>query len=352
MQSTKNHQYDGVQALRFLAALLVVITHSFFYATERLGGAAVEWGNGARGVDIFFVISGFVMIISSRNLVGIPRGWAKFAIQRVTRIVPLYWLATSIKVLVMLGAAGLVLHADFDMTNIIKSYFFIPYEKSSGKIEPLLGVGWTLVFEMFFYLVFTMALYLRANVYAFVGIAMLILTGLSLLRPEQPPVWMYLFNSIVLEFLFGMITGYFALKERFFGLYSSVAVIVLTLWLLILVPSYGLPRFVVGIPAALLVYSVVSIEPYLRNRIPNLLLFFGAASYSLYLFHPLFIPVVPVLLHKMHIPIVGLSAALCVASALVIAAFVYQFVELPIIHLFRRLPLISGYSHKPVTEIK
>ena len=347
-----NHRYEGVQLLRFLAALLVVTTHSFIYTTQRFGGVVYDWSPGARGVDIFFVISGFVMIISSRNLVGMPRGWCKFAIQRVTRIVPLYWLATSIKVLVLLlGPIGLANEANVDTTNIIKSYFFIPYIKPGGDIQPFLNVGWTLVFEMFFYLVFTIALLLRKNIYIFIGLTMVTLAGLSLLKPEHPPVWMFLFDSIVLEFFFGMIVGNLMLKEKLLGLNLAIFVIVSTLLLLVFIPSYGLPRVIsAGITATLLVYSIVSIEAYLRGRILNGLLFFGSASYSLYLFHPLFLPAVPVLLKKIQLPIESLSVTLSIVTALVISAFIYRFVELPITHMFRWLPFLSGYSHKSITE--
>lgn len=349
------HQYDGVQALRFLAALLVVISHSFFYTNERLGAGEVgEWANGAHGVDIFFVISGFVMIVSSHNLIAVPQGWLKFAVQRVTRIVPLYWTATSIKLLVMLlGASGLVLHADLNILNVLKSYFFIPYEKLNGKFQPLLAVGWTLVFEMFFYFVFTLGLLLKVNIYLFVWATMIVCAGLSLLRPVHYSVWMFFFDPIVLEFCYGMIVGYLTLKQRFLGALSAIFIIVITALLLIFLPGSSLSRaFDAGIPAALLVYSIVSIEPRIRDRIPKSFLFFGAASYSLYLFHPLFLPVIPVLLNKIQIHNVMVSVMLCILSSLVVAASAYRIIELPIIHAFRRMSFMAALLHKPVIEIK
>ncbi|WP_347987288.1 acyltransferase [Methylomonas sp. AM2-LC] len=349
----KKHQYDGIQALRFIAALLVVITHSTFYAAERLGTHNQIWNNGASGVDIFFVISGFVMVISSRNLIGIPQGWAKFAIQRLTRITPLYWLATSIKVIVMLFSAEMVVHSTLNIGNIVNSYFFIPYKKSADLIEPLLGVGWTLTFEMFFYLVFTFALLIRINIYIFVGILMGLISVLSLFRPENFPVWMFLFNSIVLEFWLGMIIGYFALNNKLISpALAMIFSIVCLLWI-VFKPSFHLPRLIVsGIPSAILVFSMVSIEPYIQNRIPRIILFFGAASYSLYLFHPLIAPVVPVLLNKIHAPILNLSIGVSILVALAASAIVYRYIELSIIHAVKRLPLIARYTHKPIIEVE
>lgn len=348
----KLHQYDGVQALRFLAALLVVTTHSFFYASERLGANVRVWDIGTRGVDIFFVISGFVMVVSSRNLINVPQGWAKFAIQRVTRIVPLYWLATSLKVLFMLFSAGMVLHAEFDLDNVLGSYFFIPYLKKPDLIEPVLGVGWTLVFEMFFYFVFSIALFMRVNIYVFVGAIMVLLSLMSLLRPVNYPVWMYLIDPIVLEFWFGMIIGYLTLNGKLIKSPYVAIVSLLTILWIVFVPGGSMSRVIVaGIPSALLVYTVVSIEPYLQNKIPKIILFFGAASYSLYLFHPLIAPIVPVFLNKVHFPILTLSVLLSIFVALSASALVYLYVELSITHLLRRTSLISRYTHKSLTEI-
>ena len=179
-----NYRFDGVQALRFLAAMMVVFTHSVFYASERLGAGKFSWGTGAQGVDIFFVISGFVMVISSRHLVNHIDGWKIFFRKRLARIVPLYWTATTVKLVVLLLASGLVLHSKLDWWSIFKSYFFIPTHTSNG-VRVLLGVGSTLVFEMFFYFVFATALYLKKNIYMFAGVVLLFFSLLSIFRGKD-----------------------------------------------------------------------------------------------------------------------------------------------------------------------
>jgi peptidoglycan/LPS O-acetylase OafA/YrhL len=80
---------------------------------------------GAKGVDIFFIISGFVMVISSRSLITPNDGWKIFLKKRLIRIVPLYWAATSLKLFILLLMSSLVLHANLDGWVIIKSYFFM-----------------------------------------------------------------------------------------------------------------------------------------------------------------------------------------------------------------------------------
>lgn len=347
---SSDFRYDGVQALRFFAATLVVLTHSFFYASERMGAGYFEWGNGARGVDIFFVISGFVMIVASRDLIGEPRIWAKFAVQRVIRIVPLYWIVTSIKVVTMLASVGVVLHAEFDLTNTLLSYIFIPYKKEPGLVEPLVGVGWTLVFEMFFYVLFTVALALRVNIYAFIGLILGGLSIASLFRPKDYPVWMYLANPLVLEFWFGMMVGYLALKGRFLSVWVASLVAAGSLFL-ILVANFNIPRLVsTGLPSFLLVYSVVSLEPILRKKVGKSVLLLGSASYSLYLFHPLVAPSIPVLFKKMAVFNFSISVITSVCVSVLVSLVAYSFIELPLTYRLKRMSVMSRYSYKPVAE--
>ena len=85
-----------IQALRAVAALMVVAYHAFdLWAVRITQSSGGYWTNGAAGVDIFFVISGFVMVVSSRKLVGQPGAALTFMRHRIVRIVPLYWLLTT-----------------------------------------------------------------------------------------------------------------------------------------------------------------------------------------------------------------------------------------------------------------
>lgn len=152
-------RFDGIQSLRLVAALLVVITHSTFYTHERLNSNIEVWRTGAIGVDIFFLISGFVMLITADRFIISKHGWKEFAARRLLRIAPMYWLATTVKLLTMLAIPSAVLHAKLDIGNVILSYFFLPSRNIDGQFAPLLGVGWTLVFEMFFYALFASALF-------------------------------------------------------------------------------------------------------------------------------------------------------------------------------------------------
>src|SRR5882672_247790 len=133
---------DSVQALRALAALCVVVYHVDFV------------GRGAFGVDIFFVISGFIIChVTAKDHDGFLR-------KRLIRIVPLYWAGTLC--LYCLGlVAPRLLQSEPTLSGLVNSLLFIPYAKEGGRVYPILFLGWTLNYEMFFYALFACALALN-----------------------------------------------------------------------------------------------------------------------------------------------------------------------------------------------
>lgn len=343
-----SYRFDGIQALRFLAAIMVVITHSFFYASERLGAGELSWSAGAKGVDIFFVISGFVMVITSQKFVNFKGSWKDFLTARLIRIVPLYWTATTVKLVVLLLMSSVVLHANFDWWMIFKSYFFVPSRNIDGEIRPFLGVGWTLVFEMFFYLVFTTALLFRKNIYIFVGVFLFIFSLLSIYKEDNYSPWWYLMDPIILEFYFGMIIGYFTLNNKYIPHFFSAAILLpLALaYLFLSKNTLYLPRIVEnGIPAAILVWSVISLEVYLQGKIPRPVMFFGAASYALYLFHPLIAPLAPEVLKRMDITNFSLSVSFSIIIAMTTSAVIFRYFEQPLTSFLRKKNRTSAAIH-------
>ena len=333
--------YDGVQALRFVAAMLVVVTHSTLYASERLAGGGPEvWDFGAIGVEIFFVISGFVMIVSTIKLVGTTTGWREFGIRRVIRIYPMYWLATTVKLVIAIAIPAAVLHSVLTPGYVAYSYLLIPTYAADGEVTPLLNVGWTLMYEMFFYILFMIALLFRVKPFIYVGAALSLFALGSAFRPESGfnPLLIF-FDPIVLYFLLGMAIGQFVLTRRFNVLALTVA------WVLFLKVATGLitgqfdiwqtrSSMVTLVGVFLVMLLVISCEPWLHGRVPKLLLYFGAASYVLYLFHPLVAPLAPLALAKLHVHSAVLSILGSISIALIAAAVIYSFVEKP---LTRRL---------------
>src|SRR5262245_61905199 len=168
----------SIQALRAIAALLVFLGHAINQVNLEV---AEEFPNsyGPFGVDLFFVISGFVMVYSSERLFGQPGASVKFFARRLARIVPLYWAATAILVW-------------FDVPNastkaVLGSLFFVPHIPLEA---PLLDVGWTLIFEMFFYSVFAIALLAKRR-FAVVASATVFLISFVVLAsgPSDAEFW-------------------------------------------------------------------------------------------------------------------------------------------------------------------
>jgi len=339
VKQTGSEKFLSIQALRILAALLVVATHSTFYAYERLDRSFSVWQRGTRGVDIFFVISGFVMVFSSKKLLALKEGWKIFCEHRILRIVPLYWLITTFKVAILLLTANLALHSVLNPVTALCSYLFLPARNLDGKIEPLIGVGWTLNFEMLFYFLFALALWMRKNVFVFVGIVLAALSvGAYFRNPAWPAVAFYL-NPIVLEFYFGMCVAKaslagICLPKRIAGWALLAGIIVLVL------PPFEsvFPKFLIsGLPSALIVWSTASLQEF-DVRIPRCVLYLGEASYAIYLIHPFVCPFPPVLLSRLHWNHPWLAVSVSVVLGASAGCLLHQFVERPIAkQLWKRL---------------
>src|SRR5262249_10848440 len=145
---------QNIQVLRAIAAYLVVVYHIQPHVSNLLS-APMTSDMGAVGVDVFFVISGFIMVFTSSNR---ERTTWEFWRDRIIRIVPLYWLATFCMIAITLfGFAPSGLHG-WDGKDLVTSMFFLPNIRNDGVPEPILSPGWTLIYEMFFYFLFGLTL--------------------------------------------------------------------------------------------------------------------------------------------------------------------------------------------------
>lgn len=326
----------GIQAMRFVAALLVVITHSTLYAHDRLDPHIKIWHFGEIGVPIFFAISGLVMIVSTQRGFGRPGFARDFAIRRVIRIAPTYWLATTVKLLTLILVPGAVLHATLSWSNVFWSYLFLPSRQPDSSISPLLGVGWTLIFEMMFYAVFTIALLLRVRPLLFCGAVLAVLAIGSPFFDDSDPVVTYYFNPVVLYFLIGMVIGTFVIDRSVRRLAMNltaallVALATCSMSLLFRSGAFATEVFVHYLIVAALILAVVLCEPFVHRFLPRVFLHLGDASYTMYLFHPLIAPAVPAVLARLGLISLGLSVVLSVALVVVSTWFLYRIFEKPV----------------------
>ena len=193
-----------LQGLRAIAAWLVVADHAVLDMTHgdlSNPATAFAWAMGTIGVDVFFVISGFIMVHISWGNFGQPGAAADFLRKRIVRIVPLYWLATLAAFAFHKVSATHGANAGF--SELLRSALFIPYRDEDGGWTPILPQGWTLDYEMFFYAIFaaTIAFSRRVAVALTVG-ALLIATVAGSFFP--PGVLAHLGSPIVLWFVLGI----------------------------------------------------------------------------------------------------------------------------------------------------
>ena len=330
---------NNLQVLRALAALLVVFAHTATLNRPLLS-PWLSWGQA--GVDLFFVISGFVMVYTTASKQVTP---GKFALNRIIRIVPMYWALTLAVFAVALVAPSLLNSSRADWGELLKSLFFIPFVKSNGEVHPLLFLGWTLNYEMFFYALFAASLAIR-SVGLRTGLMMLVLALLVLaggmLEPASRVAQFYT-DPILLEFLFGMLLGYLHWRFRSTAVPSSWSYAAFALAALLIVPqlfvSLDWHRAAVwGVPAALIVLGALLLEQSGRSHSGRFLLLIGAASYVLYLTHPFVeIPIekATLLFGLNGAPYVLVSIALGVALATTVAIVVHLAVERPVTALLR-----------------
>ncbi|CAI8817779.1 acyltransferase family protein [Pseudomonas sp. IT-P176] len=279
-------RYYGVQYLRGLAAVLVIVYHSMVMSVV---APYFSHPVGEFGVDIFFVISGFVMWVTTEGKGKSPLGFWR---SRVLRVVPLYWVFT-----LMLVAAALLLPALFfnsrglDVGFVLKSLLFIPARNPDvGDITPVYTIGWTLVYEMFFYLVFGFCLLVKDPRQRFF-LVLAVFAGLAccgaLFNFADPLLFTYT-QPIMLEFVAGVALGYFRGRLPKLNLSMGGLLVVSSMAMLLLVDANQATRFwIYGLPALLLVAGVVALEKTIKTQVRSLPLFFGEVSYSLYLSHPI-----------------------------------------------------------------
>jgi peptidoglycan/LPS O-acetylase OafA/YrhL len=280
----------GIQMLRGLAAVSVVLHHTL----EESRGAAVglrspDWLTtaGAAGVDVFFVISGFVMLHGSFPIGRGAIDAGRFLFRRAARIYPLYWLCCL--AVIAICAVGFLTSKVISADVILKSLLLIVTP------DTLVGVSWTLSYEIYFYLIFALTLPLRSRE-ASVAICAAVIIGVTAAARFLPAGYAsdFFADPIAVEFCLGLVLalGFARCGDRMsFAPYWSllgVAAIAVAPLFVFHPDTGGLPGFlrviVWGLPACLIVSSFLVIRPAksVGARFGFLL---GEASYALYLTH-------------------------------------------------------------------
>ncbi len=262
----------------------------------------------------------------------------------------MYWIMTFL-VLLQLAvrrqpsfASGVPV-LDTPLGYVVSSLLFFPYRNSLGNVQPILMVGWTLCFEMFFYLLFATALALRIGIARFLVPLMVALAFVGIFRNDSWPTFLVLASPLLLEFLAGVLIGRGLIKglpfdQRLILVLGAIAVP----FLFFVHPFFPLEQLGYmrvlqwGVPACLLVCAVIATERPRRITWPRWTLLVGDASYALYLCHFMVIGMLVKVLSRLHLwspNVSSLSAeiatiAVFVTGSLVVALGLHLYVEKPI----------------------
>ena len=314
----------NLQSLRAFAAINVILFHiidtaaDYNFAPEAM--KLIEFW-GANGIDIFFVISGFVMHYTQCQN---PRGALTFFKSRLVRIVPIYWFITLLSVVAFYFAPSAVINSQApEISRVVESFLFLSGLMSNET--PIVYVGWTLEWEMLFYAVFALSLLIGSKQLAMIFI--FVVLSIAALVSN---------NFIVIEFFLGIAVAHLyltvALKKSTGLIICGIgfALLIATLWI-----TYPKEVRVIfwGLPATLIVLGAVY-APQLKSAALN---FLGDASYSIYLIQMLTIPIFYKVATRLGVTLdPNLLALTCVLFSVLAGAVMYLMIEKPLTRSLKR----------------
>ena len=305
---------NSIEFIRFVAATGVMFAH------------IPNINIGFFGVDIFFVISGFIIMLSTEV------NKKKFFLKRLFRILPTYYFFTIGVFLIALFYPSLLNNTTANFFHLIKSFLFIPFDKNGAGHFPILFLGWTLNYEIFYYLIFALALIFSDKNRSLVSTGILTLIFILCKDSKELPLVAYN-NLIIFEFVIGMIIYEILIKRN---MLKVIIILFMVLPAILINEGIILHRLIkYGLPAALFCLTIIIL---FRNiKFPKIFITLGGASYSLYLVHPYIIQTVDKIFHfsggymesfiALFVSIIGSYA---------IAVLVYKYLEIPIQKYLRR----------------
>jgi exopolysaccharide production protein ExoZ len=341
-------QIDGLQMLRAVAVILVVWCHTGQHLAA-CGGQALPALN-VFGIDIFFVISGFILslvVLRTPKQPGVDTTW-DFLKKRFIRVYPIYWVFAILILLRMFRAGALKGH------NYWSAFFLLPPIHSLGG-DLIIGYSWTMMFEIFFYTV--LGLILLKTVRWAVPIFILLLTSsvaIGGLCNIRHPFWIVAANPILLEFVFGALMALLYARvgaRRHVGICLTAVGICASFWLarhnqawianggqMILVNHGAFQRSVTwGICALVLVAGVVFWSPSMHRGPARWWVILGNASYSTYIISQLVLEFGSRAFVHFHPDVSSMFVSVLytvtmLAANLVAGYFCYRLIEKPLLN--------------------
>lgn len=344
---------DNIQALRGLAACLVMMSHLFIiekkYSQDHILPEFLNFG--MIGVDIFFVISGFIMVyVSHKWQSSAARHIPEFLFSRISRIYPLYWMVSLPLLGLYILQPDLVFSASvWNEPHLLKSFFLWPDEAF-----PLLEIAWTLIHEMSFYLIFAVILIAQRHfrpILIMFWAGCITAAGLMGMTPIGP-VTMILSHPLTLEFCFGALLAYGLISkapdEKPRGGWVFIGFSVLIFCLSIFAyqssgynnPGMSWPRVAsFGVSAGVLLMGAYILE-YNKKTAPKWSITLGNWSYALYLTHVLTLSLLGRIWSQFDQPGVWdnvLVLPAIILCTIIIAGFTHKIIEAPLMTAAKKM---------------
>jgi exopolysaccharide production protein ExoZ len=358
MNPTKAENLYGLQILRGMAAVAVVLQHLCWESKDVLRISQAFTNFGAAGVHLFFALSGFLMLYTNAFHFGKPDAWHTFLKRRIVRIVPLYWLCTALIVSTH-WSGKFYRHQTLTSANIVKSLLFCDVE------HPVVSVGWTLNYEMYFYVIFAFCLFAITSArFAMPFIGSIMLLNIVVLTRFLPAGFHAMFaNPLAFEFVMGMAVAAF---YQMFKVSNRLRLLIgcgaLACMYLMCVFGQSVDTNVQwvawGLPSALLLFAVLPMSKPVSGG-GQICLLLGDASYSLYLTHPFVMTSYDVVLKRglLHGWQVWAAMPLVLVVSIIVGVLVHRHVERPILRYLpgralTRLRRSDEMSGQPIPMIK
>lgn len=337
---------ESVQIMRGVAALLVVLLHISIKGGQYGNGALKGFSIGGAGVDLFFIISGYIMCVST---MGRDLNFGRFMLHRIRRIMPLYWITTTIGLVIFLYKPDII-NTSGGETSIWASYTLVP----NGK-RYLNSNGWTLSYEFLFYILF--GLLIHKGTYKAIQLSsllLLVLVATGLVFSYNGNAFNFATSNLYLEFIFGMGCFYLFNKKLIRpNAAMGLSLCILGTMLLIAEMVFKIPNqeqgrgWLWGIPMLLIFTGFLCLEGFIKGStsiLKRLFLEAGNSSYSLYLFHPFTLSGTAMCLKRLHMSSNPyLFTVILFSVSVTVGYLVYLYVERPLVALSKQF-LAKTYS--------
>ena len=344
-------KFHTVQYLRAVAALVVVVTHALLHPITYVNIPIRRFGSF--GVVLFFVISGFIIVYTTGKG-GFKPG--NFIRRRLERVVPLYWIVTAGVAVLALAAPSLLKNTTFTWTQFIGSLLFIPHARPDGAVVPMMMLGWTLNYEMFFYLVFAAMAPLTAGrrILAVTAIFFALIALGLVMQFTAPIPWFYT-QPLLITFCIGMGVGYLLLRypdQLFVPRLAPawLAAAILFLAIAFAVPSSVPPGPLTDLPFAAAGGALIMFGLSVEVRLPKWRfgVLLGDASYSMYLTHMYIVAASILVVQKLTgSAIPWLDVMLSVTLSIAVSIPIWRLVDRPIYKTLRRLDRSAQQRQAP-----